>query len=206
MRLVFVALLQRLQVAQTAVAAVQSRSEAANKVVEIVAEKREGGTAASRQLARQLDALPVRVRGQSAPAGTAAAFTARYDFKPTPAARFLDLMGFAGAAPELLNGRLAMLAFSAILFVEATRGVGIDAQFTGHAGLGHPWPEAMLAGVVLSSFPPLLRGVKPEFAAAGPFTAQAETLNGRAAMLGLALLAVLEHAHGATTWAHPLPF
>ena len=195
----------RLQVAQTAVAAVKHRAQAANKVVEVIAEKREGGTAASRELERQLEALPTRVRGVAAPAGTATSYSAKYEFQPTAASRFLDLMGFAGALPELINGRVAQLAFVGLMYVEATKGATLEAQLSG-VGLAHPWPEALAAGVVLASLPPLLRGVTPEQANAGPFTSRTEALHGRAAMLGLAVMAVLEHAHGASTWAHPLPF
>jgi len=196
----------RLQVAQTVLAAVKHRAQAANKVVEVIAEKREGGTAASRELERQLEALPARVRGVAAPEGSATSYSAKYEFKPTAASRFLDLMGFAGAVPELVNGRVAQLAFMGLMYVEATKGATLEAQLAGGVGLGHPWPEALAVGVVLASLPPLLRGVTPEQANAGPFTSRAETLHGRAAMLGLALMAVLEHAHGASTWAHPLPF
>ena len=49
---------------------------------------------------------------------------------------------------------------------------------------------ALAVGVVYSSLAPILKGVKQE--AFGPFSPKAEVTNGRAAMLGFAVLVWLE--------------
>ena len=157
-----------------------------------------------RPLQRQREALPVRVRGVPAPEGTATSFTARYAYKPDPTARFLELMAFGGAAPEIVNGRVAMVSVLAVLAAEA-RGAGTLAAQLDASAL-HPWPEVIATGVLLASLPPLLKGVTPRDAQLGPFSAAAELLNGRVAMLGLAAIAVLEVAHGVPVWQHPWPF
>jgi len=189
----------RLQVAQLAAACVAHPGAAANKVVEVVAAK----DVPLRPLARQLEALPVRVKGTPAAPGTAGAFTSRYAYEADATTRALQLWGFGGALPELVNCRIGMLAFLGIAYVEATSGASLAAQLAQPA---HPWPEAIALGVTLMSLPPLLRGVSPRQAQLGPFSAGAELLNGRAALLGLALVSVQEFAHGGTVWAHPWPF
>jgi uncharacterized protein YbjT (DUF2867 family) len=190
----------RAQVAQVCAAAVASPGAAGNKVVEVVAE--EG--VPLRPLQRQLEALPLRVRGVPAPAGSATAFTARYAYAPDASTRLLELMSFGGAAPETINGRVAMVSILAALWLEAHGGGTLAAQ--ADAAQLHPWPEVIAAGVTAASLPPLLRGVSPADAQAGPFRAATETLHGRIAMLALALMAVLEAAHGVPVWEHPWPF
>ena len=54
---------------------------------------------------------------------------------------------------------------------------------------------ALAIGVVYSSLAPILKGVKQE--AFGPFSPKAEVTNGRAAMLGFAVLVWLELNAGA---------
>jgi uncharacterized protein YbjT (DUF2867 family) len=191
----------RAQVAQLCAAAVAAPDAAANKVLEVVAE--EGMPL--RPLARQMEALPVRVRGVPAPDGSATAFTARYAYTPDATTRFLDIMSFGGAAPETINGRVAMIAVLGALWVEAHGGGTLAAQAANTASL-HPWPEVIAAGVTAASLPPMLRRVSPTDAQAGPFRAATETLHGRMAMVGLSLMAVLEAAHGMPVWEHPWPF
>ena len=53
---------------------------------------------------------------------------------------------------------------------------------------------ALAGGVVYSSLAPVLKGVKQE--AFGPFSPKAEITNGRAAMLGFAVLCFLEYNAG----------
>jgi hypothetical protein len=111
----------------------------------------------------------------------------------TPDARpleFGELMAFSGPAPELINGRLAMLAFVAALGAELSSGQTVAAQ------LGDEPTGIVLAGVtfIAASLIPLLSATKRE--AFGPFTPNAEMLNGRAAMIGFASLLVVEAVKG----------
>merc|ERR1711959_291837 len=99
---------------------------------------------------------------------------------PPPAApkapTFGDAMAFAGSAPETVNGRLAMLGFIAALGAE---------------------PSILFAFIMFAaaSLIPILKGVKKEKFAF--FSPEAEMLNGRAAMIGFALLLAIEAKSGA---------
>lgn len=95
------------------------------------------------------------------------------------------------AAPELINGRLAMLAVVAAIGAELSTGKSVATQFACEPAL------ILAAGGLFawaSLVPLLLKGeaAKKEYAAFGPFTASAEMINGRAAMLGLAALLAIE--------------
>lgn len=100
-------------------------------------------------------------------------------------------MAFSGPAPEIVNSRLAMLGFVAAVGAELATGKSFWTQLA-----CEPWLVG--AAVVLFSWaslvPFFLRGAdaKKEFASFGPFTASAELLNGRAAMIGLASLMAIE--------------
>jgi hypothetical protein len=95
------------------------------------------------------------------------------------------------AAPELINGRLAMLGLVAAAGAELATGKTVVEMFK---------CEPVLIGAAVALFswaslvPLLLRGeaAKKEYAAWGPFTASAEMLNGRAAMIGIASLLAIE--------------
>jgi len=94
-------------------------------------------------------------------------------------------MAFGGPAPELINGRLAMLGFVAAVAAEFSSGQGVLQQWASE-------PTGIAAAFALfaaASFPPLLAGRKESL---GPFTPEAEKLNGRAAMIGFALLLIIE--------------
>ena len=101
-----------------------------------------------------------------------------------------DVMAFGGSAPEVVNGRLAMLGFAAALGAELSTGESVvqqvlDAPFFVHG---------LSAVFVLASFMPRFRGgsLSPEGKSFGPFRASAEMLNGRLAMLGFTGLLVSE--------------
>merc|ERR1711924_214065 len=99
---------------------------------------------------------------------------------------FGDAMAFAGPAPETINGRLAMLGFIAALGAEAASGETVFQQ------IGDAEPSILFAA---ASLIPTLKGVKKEKFAF--FSPEAEMLNGRAAMIGFALLLAIEAKSGA---------
>lgn len=99
---------------------------------------------------------------------------------------FGEAMAFAGPVPEVVNGRLAMVAVVAALAAEFSSDESVLRQFSDA-------PAAVLGLVAITtiaSFIPVLRGNKAE--SLGPFNATAEMANGRAAMLGLAFLLLIE--------------
>jgi len=113
---------------------------------------------------------------------------------PAPAAKSVslgDAMAFSGSAPETINGRLAMLGFIAALGAEASSGETIFQQ------VGDAEPSILFAFVMFAaaSLIPILKGVKKEKFAF--FSPEAEMLNGRAAMIGFALLLAIEAKSGA---------
>lgn len=128
--------------------------------------------------------------------------------------RWQELMAFQGFAPEVINGRLAMLGFVAGTAAELTTGQSFLSQFgsnflvvSAHLALfagasllpaiisGKPLPELVkdatgreAAGFGGSGFPEEL----------AKFTPDVELLNGRAAMVGVASLIVIETLTGST--------
>lgn len=99
-------------------------------------------------------------------------------------------MSFGGAAPELTNSRLAMLGFVAATGAEISSGESILRQILDEPSL----VNLTIVAVIIASLAPALQGRQAE--AYGPFTPQAEILNGRAAMIGFAALLATELATG----------
>lgn len=98
-----------------------------------------------------------------------------------------DAMKFNGPAPEIINGRLAMIGIITAAFNEANYSQTVLQQV-------HHVPVRIAAAVVIvtySSLVPILKGAKSE--AFGAFTPRAEITNARAAMLGFAVLLLLEN-------------
>lgn len=102
---------------------------------------------------------------------------------------FGELMAFSGA-PEIINGRLAMLGFVAALGAELSSGESVLRQWNDDA-----------TGIVLTAITfwiatliPMLSSSKRE--AFGPLNPEAEMVNGRAAMIGFASLLVVESLTG----------
>ena len=93
-------------------------------------------------------------------------------------------------APEIINGRLAMIAFVAALGAELASGDSVLRQF-GESPVG---VVLTVVTFTAASLIPLLSGAKKE--PFGPFTPSAELINGRAAMLGFAFLLLAEAVNG----------
>ncbi|KAI8466467.1 MAG: hypothetical protein J3K34DRAFT_379329 [Monoraphidium minutum] len=101
-------------------------------------------------------------------------------------------MAFSGPAPEVINGRLAMLGVIAAIGAELASGESVLRQIRDE-------PTGIMIAFALfiaASFAPLLKNVAPAAESLGPFNAKAEMLNGRAAMLGFASLLVIEAVKG----------
>eukprot|EP01023_Acetabularia_acetabulum_P006224 TRINITY_DN125_c0_g2_i1.p1 TRINITY_DN125_c0_g2~~TRINITY_DN125_c0_g2_i1.p1 ORF type:complete len:317 (-),score=90.35 TRINITY_DN125_c0_g2_i1:464-1342(-) len=102
-----------------------------------------------------------------------------------------EAMSFSGPAPETINGRLAMLGFISALGAEAGSGQSIADQLA-----AAPLPIAItFATFVTASIIPIVKGTDEE-ATLGPFTPQAEVLNGRLAMVGMLALLAIEASKG----------
>jgi hypothetical protein len=132
----------------------------------------------------------------SAPSASAAAPVATEE----PEMELFKVMGFGAPAPEVINGRAAMVGFLAAVGAELATHDSVFKQM-GEGGLGGML--FVFAAVTAASFAPLARGksvqetfLKKNPASVGPFNVDAETLNGRAAMLGLFTLLVLEGLSG----------
>lgn len=100
-----------------------------------------------------------------------------------------DVMAFSGAAPEIVNGRLAMLGFVSAVGAELNSDVGVLKQWASEPTLITLTFVLFMAG----SLVPILANKKESL---GPFTPSAEMLNGRAAMIGFAALIAAEVANG----------
>ncbi len=132
----------------------------------------------------------------SAPSASAAAPVGTEE----PEMELFKVMGFGGPAPEVINGRAAMVGFLAAVGAELATHDSVFKQM-GEGGLGGML--FVFAAVTAASFAPLARGksvqetfLKKNPASVGPFNVDAEMLNGRAAMLGLITLLVLEGLSG----------
>ncbi|KAF5827210.1 chloroplast carotene biosynthesis related protein [Dunaliella salina] len=100
-----------------------------------------------------------------------------------------EVMGFSGA-PEIINGRLAMLGFVAALGAELSSGDSVVKQISEEPTL------ISLTFILFSaaSLVPAFARTRPE--TIGPFNPQAEMTNGRAAMIGFAAMLILENIRG----------
>ncbi|KAL3141333.1 hypothetical protein ABBQ32_004917 [Trebouxia sp. C0010 RCD-2024] len=93
-----------------------------------------------------------------------------------------DAMRFKGAAPEVINCRLAMLGFVAAVLVENATGKNVIQQTQ-----TEQFPIAVIViTFIIASLVPIVRGVPRK--GNSIFTADAELWNGRLAMLGIAAL------------------
>jgi len=117
-----------------------------------------------------------------------------------------------GNASEMINGRAAMVGFFAAFLTELATGDSVTTQMFNMRDVGVRvlyLPKlafflipATVILVMLSSFAPVARGsdangLNVQAKPWGPFTPNAEVINGRAAMIGLPLLLAVEGMTGA---------
>merc|ERR1712151_269920 len=102
--------------------------------------------------------------------------------------KWMGTMGFGGWAPEVINGRLAMVGILAGLGAELAKGESIPTQFGAHFGAFF-FASAL---VIAASFIPGIGNPAEMKKKDGPWTASAEMLNGRVAMVALALTIIVE--------------
>jgi hypothetical protein len=101
-------------------------------------------------------------------------------------------MSFANpTGPETINGRLAMIGVLAAVGAELSTGESFVTQFENFI----PIVLGTWLLISVASLVPLLKGADPK-AAMGPFTTQAERINGWGAMLGLSALIIIEAVKG----------
>jgi hypothetical protein len=101
---------------------------------------------------------------------------------------FPDVMSFAGLAPEIINGRGAMVGMVAALIAEISTGDPVFVQIQ-----RAPLATAAVFGlIIVGSIVPIIRKADLSAKGAGPFTPRAEVWNGRLAMVSFALLLMVE--------------
>eukprot|EP00243_Klebsormidium_subtile_P004924 TRINITY_DN1916_c0_g1_i3.p1 TRINITY_DN1916_c0_g1~~TRINITY_DN1916_c0_g1_i3.p1 ORF type:complete len:243 (-),score=35.62 TRINITY_DN1916_c0_g1_i3:592-1320(-) len=116
------------------------------------------------------------------------------DKVPSGPYSFREVFSFTGLAPEITNGRIAMLSYLSVITLEYVTGKGIVEQLS----TGGWVPAVALSTlIVIGSVVPLFRGyTNDDWPGIGPFTAKAERWNSRAAMVAFALLVTVELVKG----------
>eukprot|EP00253_Pinus_taeda_P013323 PITA_13323 len=112
---------------------------------------------------------------------------------PPLAPKFRDIFEFSGPAPETINGRLAMLGFVSVVAVEAATGNDRFSQVNNGGVLCFLVTASVLTA---ASLIPMLKGVTRESRSEALMSSDAETWNGRLAMVGLMALALTEFLKG----------
>jgi hypothetical protein len=105
---------------------------------------------------------------------------------------FWSVFAFDGAAPETINGRLAMVGMVWAVVGEQVTGRSVVEQLVapGQTGLLYFLVAAQV--LTYASLVPIMSGESTDARSAGPFTATAERWNGRMAMVGFFSLVVTE--------------
>ncbi|KAL2632069.1 hypothetical protein R1flu_016755 [Riccia fluitans] len=102
-----------------------------------------------------------------------------------------SLFAFDGAAPETINGRLAMVGIVWAAIAEKMSGLTVfDQLYT--QGTGLVFYVAIVPLIAYASIVPMLNGESSDARSFGPFTAKAERWNGRLAMIGFLSLLLTE--------------
>lgn len=104
-----------------------------------------------------------------------------------------SIFAFDGAAPETINGRLAMVGFVWAVIGEKVSGLSVIDQVLSPGSTGLIWFLASVQILTYASLVPIFNAKESTDARSfGPFTAMAERWNGRAAMIGFASLLLTE--------------
>ncbi|MCO5559590.1 hypothetical protein L7F22_013191 [Adiantum nelumboides] len=103
-----------------------------------------------------------------------------------------SLFAVDGAAPETINGRMAMVGFVWALVAEKMTGLTVMEQLFNPATSGILWFGAVVQLFTLASIIPFVNGESTDARSFGPFNARAERWNGRLAMIGFAALLIDE--------------
>lgn len=104
-----------------------------------------------------------------------------------------SLMKFDGPAPETINSRLAMLGITWAFVAEILTGQSVWEQVI--EGRGLIWFLFVAPIVIGATLIPMYNKESPDSRENGPFNAQNERWNGRAAMIGLVALLVTENIY-----------
>ncbi|KAG0563449.1 hypothetical protein KC19_8G032300 [Ceratodon purpureus] len=104
-----------------------------------------------------------------------------------------SLMKFDGPAPETINSRLAMLGITWAFIAEILTGQSVWEQVT--EGRGLIWFLFVSPIIIGATLIPMYNKESPDSRENGPFNAQNERWNGRAAMIGLVALLITENIY-----------
>ncbi|KAH7428049.1 hypothetical protein KP509_10G073000 [Ceratopteris richardii] len=103
-----------------------------------------------------------------------------------------SLFAVDGAAPETINGRMAMVGFVWALVAEKMTGLSVMEQLFHPSTSGILWFAGVVQLFTAASVIPFLNGESTDARRWGPFNAKAERWNGRLAMIGFVSLLVDE--------------
>ncbi|KAG6557072.1 hypothetical protein Mapa_000998 [Marchantia paleacea] len=105
---------------------------------------------------------------------------------------FTSVFAFDGAAPETINGRLAMIGFVWALCAEKLTGLTVMEQIFNPATSGLVYFVGAVQIFTYASMIPIMNGESTDARSWGPFNARSERWNGRLAMIGFASLLIDE--------------
>merc|ERR1712216_174681 len=146
-----------------------------NKVLEVVTKKREEGEEGKeydRSVVRQID--QIKTLGNPTVEGSPAWYSAQYAYQPTKGDVFMKTMAFQGSAPEVINGRLAMLAFAYFSYRESPlsgddRALAVDVVRSAFKAVKESISLLDFHSVLSAAGLALLLGVTTVLATAAPF-------------------------------------
>ena len=114
--------------------------------------------------------------------------TRKLDVLAPPKFNPMHVMNFDGVAPETINGRLAMIGIVPYIVVNATSNSTMLSQFEQNTAL----ILSMSTAIIFGSLIVMVQNIKPKDKESDIFTADAELVNGRVAMLGILYALIFE--------------